>query len=215
MTKKNIFQAHGKDYFRYDLLRAYESGNIFERLFHYVRVQTLLGAIDYREKRILDVGCNTGVVLIPFTLHGYNVVGVDNNPSHIARARRNLRQRSLDSRVVRVANARKLPFQTNTFDVVLLSDILEHTSEPEITAKEALRVVKRGGVVLATVPFYLHPVVRYDWIRKLLTGRKDVDKFPDVAFTLHKLIGMFPNTHLRKWGLVYFWSSILGIFEKL
>lgn len=44
----------------------------------------------------------------------------------------------------------------NTFDVVVCGEILEHLWKPQLVLNEAYRVLKRGGVFLATVPFLFH-----------------------------------------------------------
>ena len=81
-------------------------------------------------------------------------------------------------------------------------------------ASEAVRVVKRKGIILVTVPNELHPVVKYPWVRKILTGRKDVEEHLDVPFTFEKLIKLFPKTKIIKKGYIGFWSEIFGMFQK-
>jgi len=205
---------HGKDFFGYDLLEASNRGKISERIFHKDRVRMWMRATKYQGKKVLDVGCNTGILLIPLAKKKVDVIGIDNNPSDIKKTKENLLLEGLSTKIAIIADARKLPFPNNTFDVVLLSDILEHSSDPKKVAKESLRVVKKGGIILATVPYFLHPVVKYPRIRKILSGRKNIDEYPDIPFTFKKLKSHFPGTTVKEKKLVYFWSSILGIFEK-
>lgn len=53
-----------------------------------------------------------------------------------------------------LADARHLPFKQNTFDTVLLGEILEHmqTADAVAALKEAKTVLKPGGRVVATIP---------------------------------------------------------------
>ncbi|WP_165614127.1 class I SAM-dependent methyltransferase [Mycolicibacterium holsaticum] len=44
-------------------------------------------------------------------------------------------------------------FNTNTFDVVILSDVLEHIREPQRLMCEISRILKPGGYLLLNVPF--------------------------------------------------------------
>lgn len=46
-----------------------------------------------------------------------------------------------------------LPFQDDSFDVALCTEVLEHVEEPARLVREMLRVLKPNGVLLATVPF--------------------------------------------------------------
>lgn len=203
----------GSDGFDYDLNQARLSGNIFERIFHNRRLKFWLSIIDYSGKKVLDVGCNTGIILTPLKEIGIDIVGVDISKRDIKKAKESLRQKNLSDECVLVANAKKLPFKTNSFDIIILSDILEHVSKPEVVAKEAMRVLKRGGLILATVPNEWHPVVRYPLVRKLLTGRKNVDDHLDVPFNKKKLSKLFPGTSVVETRFIGFWSEILGIFK--
>jgi len=50
-------------------------------------------------------------------------------------------------------DACKLPFTDNSFDSVLLLDVLEHIANPELALAEASRVLRPGGRLLLTIPF--------------------------------------------------------------
>lgn len=49
-------------------------------------------------------------------------------------------------------DARSLPFEDDSFDVVTLFDVLEHIEEDDRAAEEALRVARPGGCVLVSTP---------------------------------------------------------------
>lgn len=204
----------GTDNFHYDLYEAMRHGNFFERVFHRVRVRTILDLMDYSGKKVLDLGCNTGIILMPLLRRGVDVVGVDIGPDDIRQAKRNLLRKGLDPARVQVAAGANLPFGEEAFDVVLLIDVLEHVADPVAVTKEIRRVLKPGGLVVATVPFHLHPHVRYPFVRKLLSGRSNVDEDPDIPFTLEMLKDSFPGFEMIKHKLVFFWVCILGVFKK-
>ncbi len=54
----------------------------------------------------------------------------------------------------------KIPVSDNSFDTIILSDVLEHIAEPENLWKEMSRILVTGGKVILSVPFYysLHEV---------------------------------------------------------
>ena len=53
-----------------------------------------------------------------------------------------------------LADAKKLPFKENSFDMALLLKVLEHVDSPEKVIKEASRVLKPNGVLIISVPFF-------------------------------------------------------------
>jgi SAM-dependent methyltransferase len=46
-----------------------------------------------------------------------------------------------------------LPFENGSFDVVILSDVLEHVPEPQLLWREMARLLAPGGHALVNVPF--------------------------------------------------------------
>jgi SAM-dependent methyltransferase len=52
-------------------------------------------------------------------------------------------------------DAHHLPYADDSFDVVLLDQVLEHVASPWLAVDEAWRVLKIGGLAIATVPFIL------------------------------------------------------------
>lgn len=51
-----------------------------------------------------------------------------------------------------VASADALPFPDASFDSIVCTQVLEHVTEPKKVVEEMYRLVKAGGVVLATIP---------------------------------------------------------------
>ena len=49
-------------------------------------------------------------------------------------------------------NSDRLPFQDNYFDLVLLSEVIEHLVNPDNALKEAHRVLKSNGILIVTTP---------------------------------------------------------------
>ncbi len=47
-----------------------------------------------------------------------------------------------------------LPFQDNNFDGIVLTEVLEHCTDPAAALAEVFRVLKPGGLLLVTSPFF-------------------------------------------------------------
>jgi SAM-dependent methyltransferase len=68
-----------------------------------------------------------------------------------------------------------LPFRSNTFDTVLCTSVLEHVDNAEYAIAEISRVLKPGGRLLITVPFfYPEHEAPYDFWRLTHHGLRSV-----------------------------------------
>ena len=52
-----------------------------------------------------------------------------------------------------IGYAENLPFETNSFDLALLVEVLEHLEQPEKAVEELARVLKVGGQAIVSMPF--------------------------------------------------------------
>ena len=93
-------------------------------------------------KRMLDYGCATGDYCLRLREKGYECAGVDLNAEYVRRAR----ERGVDAQVA----GSVLPFEDNSFDTVIMFELLEHARDPGSLLREAKRVAGRN--VLITVP---------------------------------------------------------------
>ena len=95
--------------------------------------------------RLLDVACGGGVMAPHVRRAGYEHVGVDLGVAALHEARRH------GVAVVR-ADALRLPFGDEAFDVVVAGEVLEHVPDPHRLVAEACRVLRPGGrLVLDTI----------------------------------------------------------------
>jgi len=101
---------------------------------------------------VLDVGCSFGRYTSFASECGKFTVGVDNDYNRLMEAK----ERGV---VVVAADAAHLPFADNSFDTVLLFDILEHTPDDVAVLKEASRIARSN--ILLSVP-KLDTYLRHD-----------------------------------------------------
>lgn len=107
--------------------------------------------------RVLDVGCGDGSASGGW-LAGRceNYVGVDVSPAAVQAAR----ARDLDARVIDDAGA--LPFEDESFDGALCTEVLEHLFDPLGALEEIRRVLRPGAKAVMTVPNVAHWRYRVD-----------------------------------------------------
>ncbi len=104
-------------------------------------------------KTLLDIGCNWGRWSIAATRAGYEVIGIDPSFEAIVSARRIARQLKANARYV-VADARRLPFSDESFDVVFSYGVLQHFSKPDVavSVREIARVLDPAGYSWVQMP---------------------------------------------------------------
>lgn len=105
-----------------------------------------------RDSKVLEVACNMGTTLIEVVeKSGCQAVGVDLDQNALDHAAKNVRAHDLDERITLIkGNAFKLPFEDNTFDVVIneaMLTMLLHDCKDQALSEYA-RVLKPGGKLL-------------------------------------------------------------------
>lgn len=124
-------------------------------------------------KEVLEVGCGTGLVLERVAEFAAKANGVDLSPGMLERAR----ERGLD---VREADATKLPFDDESFDVAYSFKVLAHVPDFRGALAEMARVVRPGGHLVFDV--YNRGSIR--WLIKRLFGpKKTSNSFDEAAIT--------------------------------
>ncbi len=112
---------------------------------------------DFRKRRgaeaggvsVLEVGCSNGRnVALPLAEEGFRLTGVDLHEPSIAYA--NAHNNLLNAKFI-CMNFSDFG-SDDRFDVIVLSDILEHVERPDEILSVALRHLSPGGMVLVCIP---------------------------------------------------------------
>ncbi|MFZ6031396.1 MAG: class I SAM-dependent methyltransferase [Chloroflexota bacterium] len=96
----------------------------------------------HHARRVLDVGCGTGVLFGELQSLGLQAFGVDIDSER-------LRQAKQYSNILACANAKLLPYPAQTFNVTLCHFVLLWAGDPVTIVGEMARVTQPGGWVLA------------------------------------------------------------------
>jgi ubiquinone/menaquinone biosynthesis C-methylase UbiE len=117
-----------------------------------LKLSYLMELLRGRKKRtasLLEMGSGSGRILMSIQQRDLSIrlTGVELSRSQVALAK----SHSAGIAYV-VGDAQRLPFPNSSFDYVIIMDFLEHIERPADAIKEAYRVLKKGGVLYASVP---------------------------------------------------------------
>jgi SAM-dependent methyltransferase len=112
----------------------------------YGRIFRLAGVIP--RGRILDIGCGAGPGLRYLTRYTPKVFGVD----HVAYPLTEAQKLTNAAGLVQADVSYSLPFADQSFDIVLLSELIEHLRNSRPLIFECYRVLRPGGTVVITTP---------------------------------------------------------------
>jgi ubiquinone/menaquinone biosynthesis C-methylase UbiE len=99
-------------------------------------------------KLALDLACGPGIVTAELAAVAREVVAFDLTPEMLAKARERCRKADLDNVIFKEGSATKLPFPEHHFDIVVTRAAVHHFQEPRRILGEAMRVMKKGGVLV-------------------------------------------------------------------
>jgi len=156
---------------------------------------------------ILEVAVGTGLVfkdILKRNLSGTNK-GIEISPSMVSRAKKRLHKLDRSNYTLEIGNAYQLPYQDNSFDLVINNFMLDLLPEEDFAGvlSEFYRVIKPSGrAVISTMAFgeFWYNKFWYWVARKfpdLLTGCRPVSivhSLEDVGFTVGQIVQISQNT---------------------
>jgi ubiquinone/menaquinone biosynthesis C-methylase UbiE len=119
-----------------------------ERCIDYARDRFahVAGRASWPYRKSLELGCGTGFFTLNLKLAGVLEEGhvTDLSPGMVEVAQRNARSLGFEVEG-RVADAETLPYDDDSFDLVIGHAVLHHIPDVELSLREVLRVLKPGG----------------------------------------------------------------------
>lgn len=157
--------------------------------------------------KVLEVGCGTGNVSSFLAHKGYIVIGCEYYREAI-----NI---GWPDYLKVHGDAENLPFEDNSFDAVGLFDVLEHFQDDTAPLKEAVRVLKKRGLLAVTVPARKELWSHYDEksLHKRRYAKEDLKQiFSEVNINPLLIEYMFMSLYLP---VKYIRSKRAGLDEQL
>ncbi|MGV8162356.1 MAG: class I SAM-dependent methyltransferase [Candidatus Nanoarchaeia archaeon] len=131
--------------------------------------------INFRNKKLLDVGCGDGYDLVRFQKLGAKVYGIDASKELVKIAKEHLPKEH-----IQLGLMEKLPYANEFFDAVISKYVLQTSTNVPLVLKEMDRVLKVGGTLAYLA---VHP------LRQFLEKKKH----PKSYFTQEIVESIFAN----------------------
>lgn len=148
-------------------------------------------------EKLLDVGCGVKPFKFIYEQYTKTSVGIDVNTSPHS-------QHVVD----KIYDGRNIPFNDEDFDIVLSTEVMEHVMDPDLFLREINRVLKKNGVLILTVPFFvsLHEEP-HDYYRYTIHGLKyllhksgfEVLRVESLGGSVCVFISMMTSVQLKVW----------------
>lgn len=152
--------------------------------------------------RVLEVGCGAGGMIkaIKHYRPDLDVLGIDISKKAIAEAKRNSQGVEFFQ-----GNAYGLPFKDNSFEAVVIFDLLEHLDDPLKSLGEVRRVLKPRGILSAFIPIEGATLSIPRLVEKFF-GYSVKEKYAGhiQQFTLADLLKLFKKSRLKLLRRRYF-----------
>jgi 2-polyprenyl-3-methyl-5-hydroxy-6-metoxy-1,4-benzoquinol methylase len=151
-----------------------------------VKVKLILKLVE--GKKVLDVGCGSGLLSKTLLDKGYNVTAIDNDSKAIEIAKK----KGINGFV---ADINTCQIQEK-FDCIILGDVLEHIEDDKSTIKKAYEMLEPDGCVIVNVPAYQTLFSKHDIAlghKRRYSNTEIESKLQDSGFTIEKL---------RHWNLL-------------
>jgi 2-polyprenyl-3-methyl-5-hydroxy-6-metoxy-1,4-benzoquinol methylase len=103
---------------------------------------------DLRGLKCLDLGCSVGIISKTIAAAGASLVGVDIDAASLKLAVMELNQHA----TFVLGDVGATPFQDETFDALICSQVYEHAPSLSLLAGEIYRVLKTGGLCFFSGP---------------------------------------------------------------
>lgn len=111
------------------------------------RANLILKEIKNPPLKVLDAGCGYGLLSFTLAKKGHDVYSIDNSEKRINFLIKN------GLKNAKIMDVRNLEFLDEFFDIIIMSEVLEHIEDGDKALSELTRVLKKDGIFLLTAPY--------------------------------------------------------------
>jgi SAM-dependent methyltransferase len=124
-------------------------------------IRETVASITQQQGSAADLGCGSGVILCDVLRHKprWTGQGLDISPAAVDYAERLSNYKQVNDRAeFRVGDMAQLPYGDKALDLVIASEVIEHSPDPDKVMREITRVLSPHGKLILTIPMESHAV---------------------------------------------------------
>ena len=129
-----------------------------------------VSALSPPPARVVEIGCGTGNLSAYLNRQGYEVIAFDIAERMLEQARGIHPEASVDWRQLSPTWT-ELPLASESTDAIVASSVLEYVSSPSLVLRESARVLRRGGLMVFSVPNPQASIRKLEGALKLLVSK--------------------------------------------
>jgi ubiquinone/menaquinone biosynthesis C-methylase UbiE len=187
---ERIGENKSEVYFDYKFVPTHRVG-----LTNYLRENLIYIFLDpHKDDVVFDVGCASGRQLFKIADKIKAGYGIDIAQSFIDKANREKEKKGVNNLYFQQATIETLSFPDEMFDKVICAEVLEHVDDANLALGEILRVLKKDGVLILTVPNLNADATLWGRLMRLIGVRKFK---PISEFSIEEL-QKHGDTHVRE-----------------
>lgn len=143
----------------------------------------------FHGKKVLEVGVGAGTDFTQWVRAGALAHGVDLTQEALENVERRLKLYGLQAADLRVADAERLPYEDNRFDLVYSWGVIHHSPDTVRCLDELIRVAKPGGTIKVMIYHRYALFAFYRWVLAALFKGKPWRSLADVIFYDQESVG--------------------------
>ncbi len=199
--------------------KAIQSGHGLQKFWHSYKIKLINQIVPFKSSDIvLDLGCGSGNVLISISKRVNKAYGADISQSALNFIKnRKEKENLMNVEVVKLNENKPWPFEKNSFDKIILTEVIEHLNNPKIFVENCKKILKPGGLILITTPNYFSfwPILEFVsdlfHLTPKMKGEQHISKFNKKS--MKKLMNSL-GFNVKKLKTFYFISPFIYIISK-
>ncbi|MBD3317136.1 MAG: methyltransferase domain-containing protein [Chitinivibrionales bacterium] len=180
-----------------DYEKAYEAAEVLPQQTDRREVEFFANIVEGQNKKILDIGCAEGELVVELAKRGHDVTGAEISSGFLNQTMQLANKHGVQVRAVHADIEKSIePFGNAKYDLVYLNDIIEHFRNPVSALCNVRGLVDDNGVLIIHTPncatpartkwYFFHPHARLNYFDPNILGDFHVSTYDQM--TLEKTL---------------------------